>query len=314
MKKLALIAFVTLSWLEVVAQTEALYSQYYFNKLVINPAYAGSREALSATAFYRMQWTKLDDAPRTFSLSFHSPFKRKQYALGINLAGDRVGPLQDYSIQGLYAYRIFVKQGTLSLGLSANLSMLQLDRSGLDGFNEGDIAFTNLADNTINGNAGAGIYFYGDRLTAGVSVPHFLANKIGPDGENYTRQHFYFTADYLIRLSKARSLEMPKVQIVPSVMLKYVQGADVQLDLNARLVLYSMFWLGGGYRTDNSFILSAEYAYNKLAPKGSMQLRLGYAFDLANNDYRSLTANSHELFLVYEFAGNKNKIITPRYF
>lgn len=291
----------------VFAQSEPLFSQYLFNKLIINPAYTGSRNALAVHAVYRHQWVSMPGAPRTYNVSAHAPFKKQASSLGATFYGDQFGPYKSTGFNVNYAYRLFFNRGALSFGLNAGLVHSRLDVSDIDGYVLGDQAFAELGENSIKPNAGAGIYFSNERLAIGLSTPQIFNNNIVDTDNGLLANHYYFTFDILLN---------PKSKIVlhPSLMLKYTPESNAQMDANLNIIFYERLWLGGGYRTDNSFIFNTQYHFKVKTGSGYSNFRLGYAYDLVNKSYRAQSSGSHEVFLFYDFSKIRNKILTPRYF
>lgn len=315
MKKLFYIScFVWLSF-NLKAQTEAMYSQYLFNKLVLNPAYAGSREGLCVVLDYRNQWTGIDGSPTSMVASFHSLSKNRKYGFGANLYNDRLGILNTYAFNGNYAYRFFIGKNVLSLGINGGLSYSNATINNLTAYQQGDVtAFSDMGRTQIIPNAGAGIYFKNKRMALGLSIPQILNDKMLKNVSVPVSNHYYFSFDYLINIGKQYNLQGQKVALVPSLLMKYVPGTNFQVDFNMNTVLYSQFWLGFGYRSDNSFIFSAQYSLNKFVKNSTTNFRIGYAYDLAAKQYRRAAGGTHEVLLMFDLARNKNKILSPRLF
>lgn len=289
------------------AQSEPLFSQYLFNKLIINPAYTGSRNAFAANVVYRQQWVSMPGAPRTYNISAHAPFKKQSSALGATFYGDQFGPYRSIGFNASYAYRIFFNRGTLAFGLNAGIVHSRLDLSAIDGFQLGDQAFDQLGKTSVNPVAGAGIYFSNDRLAVGFSTPQVFNNKMLNTKNGLLANHYYFTFDFLLNPRN-------KIVLHPSMLLKYTPESNAQLDANLNIVFYERLWLGAGFRTDNSYIFNCQYHFKMKTGSGYSNFRLGYAYDLVNKSYRAQSSGSHEVFLFYDFSKIKNKILTPRYF
>ena len=315
MKKLTYILLFTALSFTLKGQTEAMYSQYLFNKLVLNPAYAGSREGLCVVLDYRNQWTGIDGAPKTILASFHTISPNRKYGFGANLFNDRIGILNTYAFNGNYSYRFFIGKNVLALGINGGLSYSNATINDLTAFQQGDVtAFNDMGRTQLIPNAGAGIYFKNKKMAIGLSVPQILNDKMLKNVSVPVSNHFYFTFDYVINLGKQYNLQGQKVALVPSLLMKYVPGTNFQVDFNLNTVLYSQFWLGVGYRSDNAFIFSAQYALNKFIKNSTTSFRIGYAYDLASNKYRNASGGTHEVLLMFDLSRNKNKILSPRLF
>jgi type IX secretion system PorP/SprF family membrane protein len=293
------------------AQQDAQYTQYMFNSLVINPAYAGTRDAVSLTALYRHQWTGFDGAPRTFSASIHSPVGDKM-GLGFFMEADKIGVHNRVSAYGSYAYRIPTSEKTqLSIGLDAGI--LYYTSNWADAPNPIDPSDPQLANTVSNviPNFGLGAYWYGDRHFIGFSVPHLLNNRLDDnDVLNYVSKydmHYFLTAGYVFDMGES-------VKFKPTVLLKSVPSkAPLEADVNLNFLFKEAFWLGVGYHTGSGIaaILQYEFANN---------LRLGYAYDFNLSKLSNTNSGSHEIMLGWDFARakkatkDKGKVLSPRYF
>ncbi|MCB0514479.1 MAG: type IX secretion system membrane protein PorP/SprF [Chitinophagales bacterium] len=314
MKKILLSLFICLFFLpEVKAQQDAQYTQYMFNSLLYNPAYAGSRDALSATAFYRKQWLDIEGAPRTISLAVHSPVFNDKVGLGFSLENDQIGVINQNRIFTDYSYTIAMSNGgKLAMGLKAGITLYDARWSTVITSTEGDPVYGNDV-NLVLPNFGAGLYYYSDRFYAGFSVPHLLKNKLeseeSNDVEKISREelHVFTTAGFMIPLSE-------NLKLKPSFLVKYVPNAPVATDVNVNFLLKDMLWLGTAVRSNmsNSFEVSS-INFNVMVQATPM-FRLGYAYDYATSALSSYTRGTHEVMIGYDLIREKGKVITPRYF
>jgi len=304
----ALLFTVLISWgvaPQLKAQQEAMFTQYMFNGLALNPAYAGSHESLSATVLFRDQWRGLDGAPTTQTFSLHSPIRNAKIALGLNVIHDKITVFNQYGVNGSYAYRIFTDKGTLSLGLQVGFTSYNADLTELQPQDPTDNIF-NVDVNKFMPNLGAGVYYYTDKFYAGVSVPQFINNSldeeiIEEDSDARQERHYFLTSGYMFELS-------PSVKLKPNFLLKIVEGAPIELDLNANVLFSDVLWLGLSWRSMADFDALMQVQLTD-------QLLLGYSYDFANTtDLRRVNSGSHELMINYRFRYAKNKVITPRYF
>ena len=288
------------------AQQDALYSMYMFNGITVNPAYAGSRERATVMALYRHQWTGIEGAPKTAVLSGHTPLSNENIGLGLTLSSDNISIFNTNSITVSYAYRIAFKnhKGKLSLGINATLNNFRAKWDNLIITDANDFALTGSKSNVFSPNFGAGIYYYSERFYAGISVPHFLnmslTDHLQIEGtEMVARQwrHYFYTMGGVVNISE-------NLKFKPSVLVKYVQNAPVQADLNAAFLINNNLWLGASYRTNKDVVLMSEYNFSK-------GIRIGYAYDLPMSDLSNYTAGSHEIMIGYEFMKN-NSYLTPR--
>ncbi len=304
MKRL-IIAFSMFLALNSMAQQDALFSQYMFNKLLVNPAYAGSREVFSADLISRYQWVGFDGAPKTLSLSMHSPLKNEHMALGCYVYSDKIGATLDQGIQAAYAYRIILPKGKLSFGVSAGLKNFDIDFSKVH-VEDPDYFFYGLEEKKRVFDANAGIYYYSNHMYAGISSKQLLENEYAlvetSDGTAYSRlsRHFYGMAGVAIPVAD-------RVIFRPSTLIKFVKNAPWQIDLNASFLINDVLWIGATYRTDNTIAAMTEFLVGK-------NLRIGYSYDYNFNPLRNYNSGSHEIRLGVDFDLLRIRMLTPRYF
>ena len=284
------------------AQQDPMYSQYMFNTLAFNPAYAGSADVFTAMALSRHQWVGFAGAPTTQTLSVHSPLPGNKLALGGNLIHDVAGPAKQNSAFIDVAYRIRTGTDTrLAFGLSGGINHFQADVASLTTV-EVDPHNANITGKILP-NFGFGVYWHAPRYYVGISAPKLLENVIGDDGLVVTNQefrHYFVMAGYVMDLSQ-------DLKFRPSILLRAVEGAPLSLDLNANFLLRDRVWFGAMYRYGNAFGLMAQYQVNE-------QLRLGYAFDMTTTKLGAYNAGTHEIMLGYDFKFTKGRTISPRYF
>ncbi|MHB1177157.1 MAG: PorP/SprF family type IX secretion system membrane protein [Daejeonella sp.] len=308
MKRISVILFVLLSSLCTKAQQDAMYSQYKFNTLAINPAYAGSRDLVCATALLRSQWVGVEGAPKTQTISLDMPLMNKKLGLGVQVFNDKVGVtnLRGGFISG--SYRIFLENSTLAFGLQGGASQLKADLNSVDlGNPNTDQAFLQN-NNEIFINFGTGIYFNTSNFYLGISVPQLLKNKLnnnnitaGTNGAvNRQYVHLFAASGYVIELDQ-------DFKIVPSVLFKAIQGAPVQVDLNAIFWIKDIFSVGAQYRSSTSVAAIMEVQV-------SNQIRVGYSYDRTITRLANFKSGSHEIMLRYEFGSQYNRVLSPRYF
>lgn len=310
MKKTLLFFLLLVASLPLWAQQDPMYSQYMFNGLVLNPAYAGSREAINVTALHRTQWVGIPGAPTTTTFSAHAPVKKDNIGLGLIFVNDRIGVTETNNLGFNYAYMIKMSKGVLSLGLQASVMQYRADfTSVIHSFSPDvfDPSFSSVVNRWLP-NFGTGAYYRTDRFYVGLSMPNILTNNLNGEtnvafiGNNRARQyrHAFLTSGYVFDITKGLKLR-------PSFLLKYVDGAPLELDLNANLWLYDMFAVGLSYRSFDSIDALFEF---QVTP----QLSLGYAYDYTLTPLGRFTSGTHEIMIRYEFGFGKSRIITPRYF
>jgi type IX secretion system PorP/SprF family membrane protein len=305
MKKLILI-IVLFTSLTSFAQQDVLFSQYMFNKLLVNAGYAGSREVFSADVVYRNQWTGLEGAPKTIALSMHAPLRYDHIAIGGYIYNDQIGPQVNQGALLDYAYRINLPKGKLSFGLQAGIKYNDINWNMIE-LETPDISFQNSQKNKLTPDANFGIYYYTNRMFAGVSSKQLLQNEYGmvtgADGKKtYSKllRHFYGMAGIAVPISDL-------VVFRPSVLVKYVKAAPWQMDLNASFLFNDLFWLGMSYRTDGDLVFLTEINVSR-------KYRIGYSYDVNVKDRIHYNSGSHEIRLGIDLDLLKNRMYTPRYF
>ncbi len=305
MKKL-LTALMILIASSLFAQQDALFSQYMFNKLAVNPGYAGSRELLSADILYRYQWVNIDGAPKTISASIHSPLNNPNLAVGLNIYNDKIGPMSSTGAMATFAYRIIFPKGKLSFGLQAGVKSSGFDWNKFVADDNADPFLSNPVKKKVVPDANFGIYYYSDKFYAGLSSHQLLQNQtlIVTDSTGSTQftkllTHFYGMSGVAIPIGE-------NVVFRPSILAKFVVNAPPQLDLNASFLFAKTLWLGASYRTERAVSLIAEINV-------AQNLRIGYSYDIWLNELKTYNKGSHEIRLSFDFNVAK-RILSPRYF
>jgi type IX secretion system PorP/SprF family membrane protein len=308
MKRLLTSLIILLTVNTLFAQQDALFSQYMFNKLAINPGYAGSRELLSADILYRYQWVNIEGAPKTISANIHSPLNNPHLALGMSITNDEIGPTSNTSAMATFAYRILFPKSKLSFGLQAgvkNNSFVWNDLVSNDP-NDPFLTYSDQLTKKLVPDANFGVYYYSEKFYAGLSSHQLLQNQtlVFTDTTGNTQftkllSHFYGMAGAAIPLGE-------NVIFRPSFLAKYVKNAPPQLDINASFLFANTLWLGASYRTEKavSFITEVNIAQN---------LRIGYSYDIWLNELKVYNKGSHEIRLSFDFNVAK-RILSPRYF
>ncbi|MEZ4887966.1 MAG: type IX secretion system membrane protein PorP/SprF [Chitinophagales bacterium] len=283
------------------AQQDAQYTQYMFNTLVINPAYAGSRDVVSILGIYRNQWAGFDGSPTSIAASIHSPICEK-IGLGLFLESDKIGVHQRLSLYSAYSYKIALGSGLLSLGLQAGVLQYTSDWSELpDVLDPDDPNFA--ADNSkVLPNFGLGIYYYTEQYFVGVSVPHLLDSGLDDISELavYDR-HYWLTAGVAIPINET-------LKIQPSLLVRMVPSiAPINVDANVSLIINDIFRVGLGYRSSQAALFMLEYQQDKL--------RIGYSFDLDLSSFADQHSGTHEIMVGLDLPKNKlQKVQSPRFF
>ena len=292
------------------AQSEPMFSQYTFNEIFINPAYAGSHEALSLSSVYRKQWVNIEGAPTTKTFTAHSHLFKSKVGLGLTAYQDQIGVASQTGFFANYAFRIRMRKGTLSLGLLGGFSGYQERLSDIKTTDNGDTKFAANTPMVFAPNFGFGTYYYTKRFYFGISVPRMITNKLiinqnsqveRVDGSLNTQAlHYFIATGFIFDVN-------PIVKIRPSMMIKAVMNAPVEYDANISTLLYNSLWIGGGYRSGDSWNLLTALQVNN-------QLRVGYSYDYTITKLKDFAGGSHEFSLNYVLKYNSKKITSPRYF
>ncbi len=285
------------------AQQDAQFTQYMYNTININPAYAGSRGALSIFGLHRTQWVGLDGAPVTNAASINTPFNDSRLGAGLSFVTDKIGPTKETNISADISYTIPTSETfKLSFGVKASANLFNLDRSMLNPENPADDHLQSI-DNEFSPNIGAGIYLHSDKFYAGISVPAFLQTTRYSDNDfavNQERLNFYLISGYVFDLS-------PNLKFKPALLTKMVKGAPLQIDVSGNFLIMDKFVLGAAYRWDAAVSGMAGFQITD-------GLFIGYGYDLETTRLRNYNSGSHELFLRYELFNNFDRITTPRFF
>ncbi|WP_244154632.1 PorP/SprF family type IX secretion system membrane protein [Pedobacter soli] len=305
----------------VFAQQDAQYSQYMFNGIYINPAYAGYKEVLNVHSFYRSQWTGITGAPRSMSLAVDAIANSGNVGLALQVASDKLGAQTNLSIYGNYAYRIRMNDdgsSRLALGLGVGMVQLGIDGSMLNPNNPEPNQPVGV-QSTIVPDARAGVYFANDKYYAGFSVDNLIATYIDIDRYAFIPQpkpHYYLTAGALFPLSE-------NFQIKPSFLLKDDRGGPTSLDVNAFLMIKDFIWIGGSYRTGVK-LYDKSYLQKDLTPRNSAvaaiqifpseKIRIGYGYDFSIGPLQGYSSGTHEISIAYSFIRQNIRVSTPRVF
>jgi len=287
------------------AQQDAQYTQYMYNTIEVNPAYAGSRGALSVFGLYRTQWVGLDGAPETSTFSVNTPLSNSDLGLGVSLVNDKIGPTVENTLSADLSYTIPTSETwNLSFGIKGTANLFNLDVNKLSMEDQDDPQFQNLK-NRFSPNVGAGIYYHSDRAYIGLSVPNFIeTNRYNSDDTAIFKEkiNYYLIAGYVFNLDR-----LEYVKFKPALMTKMVEGAPLQVDVSGNFMFNDKFVLGLAYRWSASVSAMAGFQVTK-------GMYIGYGYDHETTRLRKYNSGSHEIFLRFEFFNNYNKMISPRFF
>lgn len=295
----------------VTAQQDPQYTQYMYNPIVVNPAYAGNRGVMSIMGLHRSQWVGLDGAPRTQTLSLHTPISNSRVGLGLSVVNDEIGPADETYAAADFSYTIPVgDDARLSFGIKGGVHLLNVDFTRLNIFNTGDTRLQENVENRLSPTVGAGLYYHTERFYLGLSTPNLLQTDHFDSSNDsgattfvaQERVHFFGTAGYVFDLND-------NIKFKPATLLKVVAGAPLQLDVTGNFLFNDKFTVGAAYRW--SAAVSAMVGFQV-----SDQMLLGFAYDRETTELGNAVFNdgSYELFARFELFNSYDRIITPRFF
>ena len=269
-----------------IAQQDAVFSQYMFNGLAINPAYAGNQDQLSATALYRKQWDNFQGAPSTQTLSAHSGIKNKNIGVGLLAARDQIGIHNETRVYLTYAYKIKMQVGTLAMGIQGGFNNLYSDYTKLNLKSEKDVLMTGTS-NSFNPNFGTGLFYSTSTAYVGFSIPYIVNGKLkrASDVIEQGRQarYYFLTAGNVFTVNRF-------LKVKPSTLLRIQEGNAMNVDINGSLILDDIITIGVSYRSKDAVVGMFELEL-------SDQLRFGYAYDYTTSDIGQYANGSHEFMV-----------------
>jgi type IX secretion system PorP/SprF family membrane protein len=283
-------------------QQKVQFTQYMFNGLIINPAYAGTEEALSLSFIHRSQWTGIENAPTTQTFSGHTLMRNKRVGLGLTVVNDKIGVHKNLNASGNYAYHLKLKgKNHLSFGLSAGIYSRKSDYASLVGTVDSDPKLFNPYISNVFFNAGAGVYFRNDRVHLGISVPELIPERITINDSlslSIDNLNYLLFAKYKIGVSR-------NVVAEPGLMVKYFSGVPLSFDVNLNFIFQQVLTLGISYRKQESIDVMVKC-------QASAQLQFGYAYDYPTGHVARSGNGSHEIFINYLFRYFESNVKSPR--
>ena len=291
------------------AQQDSQFTNYMYNTININPAYAGSRGVLSIFGLHRNQWVGLDGAPVTNTFSINSPINNSNFGIGVSIINDRIGPSDENNIAVDVSYSVKTSENyKLSFGIKGTANLLNVDFTKLNIYNQGDALAQYNVDNRFSPNIGAGVYLHSDKTYFGFSIPNMLETKhfdkdqtsLSATSVASERMHYYFIAGHVIDVN-------PSIKFKPALLTKVVKGAPLQVDLSANFLINDKFTAGLAYRWDAAFSALAGFQVSE-------SWFIGYGYDMEITKLANYNSGSHEIFLRYELFKNYDKVVSPRFF
>lgn len=282
----------------VFGQQDPQYTQYMYNMNVLNPAYAGSRGVTSIGLLARTQWVGVEGAPRTVTLSGHTPIGNS-VGLGLSVIHDEIGPVKEDNVYADFSYTIFTSsEGRLAFGLKAGVSFLDVRE-----LITVDPDPLNIPIHQASPNFGAGVYYYTNKFYVGLSVPNFLETKhLEKEGGIIStaseKMHYFLTSGYVFDIAD-------NLKLKPSTMIKATEGAPLSVDLSLNLLVDERVELGLSHRIDDSISGMIGFQVNE-------DFRIGYAYDYTTTRFGNFNSGSHEIMLLFDI--NSKNVKSPRFF
>lgn len=295
MNKFIKIALGLVFAMPLMAQHSTLTSNYLFNLFAVNPAYAGQKGALDATAFYRKQWVGLGGAPETYGIMAHMELKPKNFGVGIQVVNDKIALFTNTKVSAAFSYKIkFNRNNSLALAISPGINRVATDYAKLITTQSGDGTFNSFLQNKNSFTSGAGLFFSNKKVYAGLSTPDLMQLNTKEKTLEYD-----IIAGYVYKVSDNLSLK-------PSTLIRGIHGSPVQFDASVTAYIKQLFGVGLSYRNKESVVLFMELLIKK-------QFKIGYAYDYNIGALKTFNSGSHEIMLNY-FFGKTTNAASPRFF
>jgi type IX secretion system PorP/SprF family membrane protein len=290
------------------AQQDPQYTQYMFNPLVLNPAYAGSREVISIAMVGRNQWAGMEGAPQTQTLSVNSPLQNKKIGLGLHLTADKIGPYQTTGTLASFAYRIPAGKGKLSFGLRTGIYNYKFNWSALEYKNKADYVNSYGKTNKIVPTVDFGMYYYTHLYYWGICVSHLNNPRMTPKlpGNDTINPKSNLRPDLMATAGRVFVID-DQLSFKPSILVHNSGRSSSFVDLNACLLIKEKLWLGLGLRSTRSLMILFEYNF-------ASGFRLGYSFETMHKRLQTASAGTHEVILGWDLIRFKQKTLSLRYF
>ncbi|NQX81014.1 MAG: type IX secretion system membrane protein PorP/SprF [Flavobacteriaceae bacterium] len=285
------------------SQQDPQYTQYMYNTMSVNPAYAGSKGFFTATALARVQWVGIDGAPDGQNISFHTPIGYSGVGLGLNIINDKIGPSNETYMDASGSYTIRTRdKGNLAFGIRVGARLMNVDWTKGTYNNQNDNIFDSNISNKLLPSFGLGAYYYTDNWYLGVSAPNVLNSEAYDDVSNTlisSALHYFVIAGYVFDINN-------NLKFKPAIISKIVKGSPLSLDISANFLVNKKLDLGLAYRWGDSVSALFGFQVNEM-------LRVGYAYDFTTSNYKSYNSGTHEIILTLDIL-KKQTIKSPRFF
>jgi type IX secretion system PorP/SprF family membrane protein len=306
-KRFAVLAMLICGGLSLKAQQDPQFSQYMFNPLSVNPAYAGSRGMMNGALVYRQQWISFPGAPNTQALTINTPLRKGKVGLGAEILRDEIGPKTSLGAYLDYAYRIPLGKGKLAFGLGAGILNYRINWSVIEYRDQQDV-YAQLANEAHNlPDFKAGVFFNNKNFYTGISITHlnraqygqFIADSITATAQ--LRRHSFFTIGRAFMVGSNWTLN-------PSLMARGVVGtALVSIDFNFNVRYKEAIWFGASFRSEGDLIIMAQYNISE-------KLKVGYSYDTTFGRMKGYHGGTHEIMLGFDLNLFNSEVMSPRFF
>ena len=286
------------------AQQDPMFTQYMFDKMLINPAYVGSSNWIIGTAKYRNQFINVPGGPTTATFTFHMPIQKKNLGVGMKFISDKAGAGTNnwFTLNG--AYHVKFKDAKLSFGLEAGIINRSVDYSNLKKYDQNDDNIPN-SESLVMPDVSFGTYFQTNKFYTGISLFHLIANNNkSVMGDAKLNKHMFFIAGNVF------DLVPKKFAVDPSVLVKYVQTAPIQVDINANFVYKDRFTVRGTWRSGDAMALVLKADITE-------EIRVAYSYDINTSGLSSYSNGGHEFLVSYGiklYPPPALKDVDPRYY
>jgi type IX secretion system PorP/SprF family membrane protein len=284
-----------------------MYTQYIFNLQTVNPAYAGSWQTMGFLALTRLQWVGIPGHPVTQTFSFQSPLSTPNVGVGFNVVHDELGSERRIMVNLDYSYRVMLNENSsLRFGLKGGFTNYNNDLSSLQPYPDGipDPVLSGVIENKFMPNVGFGLFLSSQKYYLSLSLPKLIQNSFEDNAGNFSKmsevRQLYFAGGIVYNLSE-------NVKFKPTFMTRVVEGSPFQYDISANFLLAEKLWIGGMYRSGNTYGVIAQWVINN-------RFRVGYAADFTTGGLQNYYQGTHEVMLSYEIAFTKRRYVSPRYF
>ncbi len=303
-------------WLGAMAQQEAIFSQFFYNKTLLNPGAAGSNGSACLTAFHRQQWLGLEGAPVTQSLNLNSPAFGDRVGLGLTLMNDRIGFFNSTFVNLAYAYRVEFGKGKLGIGVQAayQYHFVNWDKAKTITGQADPTAGTDKLPSIFN--VGLGAHFEAERFFVGASVPYLLERGLSANDAGIvtdfsgTTPHLFLNTGFLLDVS-------PALKMRPALAARVLKNAPPTLDahLSFGFLKETRLWAGGTYRWSRSKVSAYGDAFVAMIQyQPGQRWKTGFAYDIALSRLSHDSQGTFELMLEYCIGKYESAFRNPRFF